>query len=53
MEETGPFRPLSWYKRLKRAGLDIPLRTLNRWESFAHDILQPLVQIDPNHGPEL
>lgn len=33
------------HKRLKRAGLDIPLRTLNRWESFAHQILLPLIRV--------
>ena len=31
-------------KILKRAGLDIPVRTLNRWESFAHQLLEPIIQ---------
>lgn len=27
-----------------RAGLDIPVRTLNRWEGFAHQILEPIIR---------
>ena len=31
-------------KILARAGLDIPVRTLNRWELFGHQILEPLIR---------
>lgn len=31
-------------KILKRAGVDIPVRTLNRWESFAHQLLEPIIR---------
>lgn len=37
--------PLHRSRRIfKRAGLDIPIRTLNRWEGFAHQILEPMIQ---------
>ena len=32
-------------KIFKRAGLDIPVRTLNRWEGFAHQILEPIIKL--------
>ncbi len=31
-------------KIFKRAGLDIPIGTLSRWEGFAHKLLEPLVK---------
>jgi transposase len=32
-------------KIFKRAGLDIPIGTLNRWEGFAHQLLEPLINL--------
>lgn len=32
-------------KIFKRAGLDIPVRTLNRWESYARDLLEPIIEL--------
>lgn len=32
-------------KIFARAGLSIPVRTLNRWEGFAHQLLQPIIQL--------
>jgi transposase len=32
-------------KIFKRAGLDIPVRTLNRWEGFAHQLLEPVINL--------
>lgn len=32
-------------KIFKRAGLDIPVSTLSRWEGFAHQLLEPIVKL--------
>ena len=31
-------------RRFKRAGVNLPIQTLNRWEGFAHELLLPLVE---------
>ncbi|MEQ9504068.1 MAG: IS66 family transposase [Deltaproteobacteria bacterium] len=36
-------------KILKRAGLDIPVRTLNRWEGYARDLLEPIIKLVRRH----
>ena len=32
-------------KIFKRAGLDLPVRTLNRWEGYARDLLEPIIEL--------
>ena len=44
VQKTVDGLPLWRSKRIfRRSGLDIPIQTLNRWEGFAHRLLEPVI----------